>query len=292
MVVRGAPALSDFRIQKLLDRLRERNPGVRAVEAEFVHFVDASRELDTHERQVLDALLRYGSRPSDEVPPLAGADVLTLWVIPRPGTISPWASKATDIARVSGLASIRRIERGIEYRIALDGAPAAETTATLIPLLHDRMTEAVITDLDAALQLFASAQPRALRRISLQRGRIALEEANDALGLALSADEIDYLRAAFSELGRDPSDVELMMFAQANSEHCRHKIFNAEWIIDGAPQKKSLFAMIRNTHARAPQGVLSAYRDNAAAALVSRSRERDLCGEHRADRYPHEGRDA
>jgi phosphoribosylformylglycinamidine synthase len=264
MVVRGAPALSDFRIQKLLDRLRERNPGVRAVEAEFVHFVDASRELDTHERQVLDALLRYGSRPSDEVPPLAGADVLTLWVIPRPGTISPWASKATDIARVSGLASIRRIERGIEYRIALDGAPAAETTATLIPLLHDRMTEAVITDLDAALQLFASAQPRALRRISLQRGRIALEEANDVLGLALSADEIDYLLAAFSELGRDPSDVELMMFAQANSEHCRHKIFNAEWIIDGAPQKKSLFAMIRNTHARAPQGVLSAYRDNAA----------------------------
>ena len=265
MVVRGASALSEFRLQKLLDRLREREAAVRAVTARFVHWVDVARPLAPAEQHTLHALLRYGrqSAPSPVAEPLT-AHALMLWVMPRPGTISPWASKATDIARVCGLASIRRIERGIEYRLDFAHAPPAAATTLLAPLLHDRMTEAVIDDLDAAQTLFAAQPPRPLRRISLQSGRAALQEANATLGLALSADEIDYLLAAFAALGRDPTDVELMMFAQANSEHCRHKIFNADWIIDGVPQPKSLFAMIRNTTARAPQGVLSAYRDNAA----------------------------
>jgi len=181
-------------------------------------------------------------------------------VAPRPGTISPWASKATDIAHVCGLDAIRRIERGIEYRLAADGLP---DPALLAPLF-DRMTEALFVDAAGLAALFAHAAPGVVRTVPRAGGRAALDAANRELGLALSPDEIDYLVEAFDRLGRDATDVELMMFAQANSEHCRHKIFNADWIIDGVPQPKSLFAMIRNTHARAPRGVLSAYRDNAA----------------------------
>jgi phosphoribosylformylglycinamidine synthase len=269
MLFRGAPALSAFRIRKLLGRLRETTSAVVAVESRFVHFIDTARELDASETSMLQALLRYG--PREDAGDLGRDAALAdhgrervLFVIPRPGTISPWASKATDIAHVCGLVAVRRIERGVEYRITFDQAPAADALRPLAPLLHDRMTEVVVERAEQARVLFANEPARPLRRISLKRGRVALEEANAALGLALSADEIDYLLSAFTELGRDPSDVELMMFAQANSEHCRHKIFNADWIIDGVTQDKSLFAMIRNTHAHAPRGVLSAYRDNAA----------------------------
>ena len=273
-VIRGSAALSPFRIAKLLARLREVEPAAAGVEATFVHLVDLERELTADERSRLEALLTYGPRDAGvgdadasgamaavAVGGAGAAAAAPVWVVPRPGTISPWASKATDIAQVCGLGAVRRIERGIEYRLHGVGGRVAPAVAAL---LHDRMTEAVLGSPDEAQALFARETARPLRRISLAAGREALLRADAELGLALSADEIDYLLAAYGELGRDPTDVELMMFAQANSEHCRHKIFNADWIIDGERQPKSLFAMIRNTHARAPQGVLSAYRDNAA----------------------------
>src|SRR5690606_36516016 len=163
---------------------------------------------------------------------------------PRPGTVSPWASKATDIAQVCGLDAVRRIERGIEYRIAGVGGLDAEALRRLAAVLFDRMTEAVFVDEAELAVLFVHPEPGVVRTVPRAGGRAALDDANRELGLALSDDEIDYLVEAFERLGRDATDVELMMFAQANSEHCRHKIFNADWIIDGVTQAKSLFAMI------------------------------------------------
>jgi phosphoribosylformylglycinamidine synthase len=257
----GAPALSAFRVAKLVDRLTALEPAVTALSTRFVHFVDLERPLTTAERGVLEGLLTYGPRMDGTVDDPPGA---SLFVVPREGTISPWSSKATDIAWVCGLDGVRRIERGIAYSVLASKPLDSERLAALAPVLFDRMTEMVLFDAAQAERLFAHAQPKPLARISLARGRAALEEANHALGLALSADEIDYLLENFRRLGREPTDVELMMFAQANSEHCRHKIFNADWIIDGRERNESLFAMIRYTHARNPQGVLSAYRDNAA----------------------------
>ena len=260
----GAAALSSFRITKLLDRLAALDPSVTALHATFVHFVDATRPLSAAEAQLLQRLLAYGARADAVHPPAsATADPGLILVVPRAGTISPWSSKASDIAHVCGLACVARIERGIAYHVhaATLGRAALEHLA---PVLHDRMTEMVLFDAKAAAQLFAHASPRPLERISLAQGCAALEKANAELGLALSAQEINYLHALFTRLARDPTDVELMMFAQANSEHCRHKIFNASWSIDGQAQEKSLFAMIKNTHARSPTGVISAYRDNAA----------------------------
>ncbi len=265
-VLRGSSALSPFRVAKLLDRLAAAEPSVVAVEARWVHLIDAARPLTATETTRLDALLRYGPRePVDPAsPPAQEAGELVL-VVPRPGTVSPWSSKATDIARVCGLEVVRRIERGIAYRLqSRDVALAGSRLTALLPLLHDRMTETALLELAAAVALFGHGTARPLRQVSLAGGRDSMAAANSELGLALSADEIDYLLQAFGALGRDPTDVELMMFAQANSEHCRHKIFNAEWIVDGVPRAKSLFAMIRNTHAKNPTGVLSAYRDNAA----------------------------
>ena len=275
LAIRGSAALSPFRIAKVLARLRGIEPSVQGVEATFVHFIDLERELADGERSRLDDLLGCGPGADGATFAAAGEGAsVPLWVVPRPGTISPWSSKATDIAQVCGLAAVRRIERGIEYRLhgtagvaaagRLAAALPAAQVAALAALLHDRMTEAVLAAPEEAQALFTRESPRPSRRISLEAGRDALARADAELGLAVSADEIDYLVAAFRALGRDPTDVELMMFAQANSEHCRHKIFNADWVIDGERQPKSLFAMIRNTHARAPDGVLSAYRDNAA----------------------------
>jgi phosphoribosylformylglycinamidine synthase len=257
----GASALSDFRNARLLAAVRGQMPEVFRITARYVHFVQTTRELAASERQVLDALLTYGPREKshDSEP---GALIV---VTPRPGTISPWSSKATDIAHVCGLGAIERIERGIVYRFATRKPLSDADRARIAPLLFDRMTEAALFDVDAAAQLFVHEAPRRLSTVPLlAQGRAALEAANVELGLALSDDEIDYLAASFVKLGRDPTDVELMMFAQANSEHCRHKIFNADWIIDGERQPKSLFAMIRNTYAKNSTGVLSAYRDNSA----------------------------
>jgi phosphoribosylformylglycinamidine synthase len=261
--LRGAPALSDFRLAKLVDRLREAGVPDCALYAEFMHFVDLARPLEPDENAVLERLLRYGPAMAVHAP---GGRMLL--VVPRPGTISPWSSKATDIARTCGLEAVRRLERGTAFYLdpAAGGGDLDEAAQRLAAgVLHDRMTEVALFDLAAAEQLFQQAEPRPSISVDLRRGgRAALERANGELGLALSEDEIDYLVESFGALGRNPTDVELMMFAQANSEHCRHKIFNADWIIDGEPQQLSLFAMIRNTTEQAPHGVLSAYKDNAA----------------------------
>jgi phosphoribosylformylglycinamidine synthase len=256
---RGSPALSPFRLEKLLTALRRRVPVVTEIYAEFVHFVDG--RLITHDREVLDRLLQYG--PTATQRHLTSEP--TFLVVPRPGTLSPWSSKATDIARNCGLQHVRRIERGVAYYLELTRALTAGEQALLKPLLHDRMTEAVLEPDDDPALLFAQAEPAPLASVDLLGGgRDALMVANRELGLALSEDEIDYLLDSFIRLERNPSDVELMMFAQANSEHCRHKIFNADWIVDGIAQDRSLFAMIRHTHERHPADVLSAYHDNAA----------------------------
>src|SRR5579883_2085037 len=261
LVLPGAPALSGFRIEKLLARVSAVEPAVSDLASRFVHFASLARPLTDGERRILQQLLTYGPRAAAVA---HGSEGERLLVVPREGTISPWSSKATDIAHVCGLAAVERIERGIEYRITARRPLGPQRLSAIAPALLDRMTEMPLLDAAQAVRLFGHAAPRPSRRIALAAGRTALEEANRSMGLALSADEIDYLLASFRQLGRDPTDAELMMFAQANSEHCRHKIFNARWVIDGREREESLFAMIRHTHARNPQGVLSAYRDNAA----------------------------
>jgi len=256
--LRGAPALSDFRLRKLQQKVSERIGKPVAIYAEFVHLVELFETLEPGELEVLERILQYG--PALEVHEPEGRLLL---VTPRPGTISPWSSKATDIAHNCGLGKVERIERGVAYYLQgeLDEHELDEAAA----LLHDRMTESVFYGLDEAESLFFHAEPRTYTEVDiLGGGREALVAANGELGLALSEDEIDYLVESFQALGRNPSDVELMMFAQANSEHCRHKIFNAQWIIDGKRQEKSLFQMIRNTTEQSPGDVLSAYKDNAA----------------------------
>jgi phosphoribosylformylglycinamidine synthase len=256
----GAPALSQFRLDHLLRVLRARNPKVQVLSSRWLHFVDDSRPLAEPELALLGKLLTYGSRT---MPPAhSGQRVL---VTPRVGTESPWSSKATDIAHVCGLEAVRRLERGTVYFIESSAVLGQAELQELAEHLHDRMTESVWIDSIDPHGLFHGAAARPLRIVRLgEDGRAALGRANREWGLALSGDEIDYLVAAFGKLQRDPTDVELMMFAQANSEHCRHKIFNAEFIVDGTPMPMSLFAMIRATHARNSAGVLSAYRDNAA----------------------------
>ena len=257
----GAPALSAFRIAKLLQQVQAIERAVLGMSARFVHFAEVTRPLEAHEREILTRLLTYGPAAGRTADEAAGERVL---IVPRAGTISPWSSKATDIVQVCGLASVRRVERGMAYRLRASQPLGRTQLSALAEALFDRMTEMPLLDFADAARLFEHAPPRPLARVSLAAGRVGLEQANRALGLALSGDEIDYLLGSFRRLGRDPTDVELMMFAQANSEHCRHKIFNASWVIDGEPRTESLFAMIRHTHAVSPAGVLSAYRDNAA----------------------------
>ncbi len=264
LTLRGRHALSPFRIAKLTAALAATRPdhAVAGVSTIYWHFVEVEPHLTPGEHATLERLLAYG--PHDRVEADRGALFV---VVPRPGTLSPWSSKATDIARNCGLSAVSRIERGVAFRVAsATGAPLAVTDRdALLPLLHDRMTEAVLPSLEDARVLFAHFPPRPLAEIPLvAQGRVAIERANTALGLALAPDEIDYLDASFRRLGRNPTDVELTMFAQANSEHCRHKIFNADWVVDGEPQAKSLFAMIRHTHATSPRGTVIAYADNAA----------------------------
>ncbi len=273
LIFEGASALSAFRQDALLARLRQAHPEfasrVRRIHARYLHAVALDAAPDAALRDKLDGLLRYGE-------PYAGpASGQALLVLPRLGTISPWASKATDIARLCG-APVHRVERAVEYRIEPESgllraaAPlSGDELLQLATLLHDRMTETVALQRDDLQRLFAELPPQPMQQVdvlsgSVAAGRDALAHANVAQGLALSDDEIDYLLDAYRRIGRNPTDVELMMFAQANSEHCRHKIFNARFTIDGEDQPHTLFQMIRNTHALAPQGTVVAYSDNAA----------------------------
>jgi phosphoribosylformylglycinamidine synthase len=255
----GAPALSQFRLDKLLQTLQAQDPRVRAITSRLIHFVDAAEALEERQIGLLRHLLAYGPRPPER--PDRGRRLL---VTPRAGTVSPWSSKATDIAHVCGLARVRRLERGTLFFVEATAELNSGALSRMAAVLHDRMTESVWIDGDPD-GLFHTAAARPLRIVPLgSDGHSALARANEEWGLALSSEEIDYLVATFGNLGRDPTDVELMMFAQMNSEHCRHKIFNAEFIIDGARMPQTLFGMIRATHARNSAGVLSAYRDNAA----------------------------
>ncbi|MDV2396707.1 phosphoribosylformylglycinamidine synthase [Vibrio cholerae] len=264
-ILRGSPALSEFRVNKLLTACREQHLPVTGIYAEFMHFADLKAELNPQELEKLEKLLTYGPTIQEHEP-----QGLLLLVTPRPGTISPWSSKATDIAHNCGLRSIKRLERGTAYYVEAEMALTAAQIATLKALLHDRMMEVVFAELTDVQQLFSVAEPAPMSQVDvLAGGRRALEEANVSLGLALAEDEIDYLVESFTKLGRNPNDIELMMFAQANSEHCRHKIFNADWTIDGIKQDKSLFKMIKNTFEQTPDHVLSAYKDNAAVMTGS-----------------------
>ncbi|WP_341911613.1 phosphoribosylformylglycinamidine synthase [Polaromonas sp. YR568] len=261
----GINALSDFRVQQLLPRLQAIEGKIAGISARFVHLVAADSPADEELKARLAALLSYGEPAAP-----ADADGLLFIVSPRFGTVSPWASKATDIAHNCGLA-IKRIERITEYRLTLKSGFFSKTALNdaqrdqVAALLHDRMTESVMTDRAQAAGLFTELQGAPLQTIDvLAGGQAALEAANREFGLALAADEIDYLVAAFTQLQRNPTDVELMMFAQANSEHCRHKIFNADFTIDGVAQDKSLFGMIRNTEKLNPQHTVVAYSDNAS----------------------------
>ncbi|MCP4433024.1 MAG: phosphoribosylformylglycinamidine synthase [Gammaproteobacteria bacterium] len=253
----GSPALSDFRLQKLQQKIRQQGGEVTGISASYMHLVDVDENaLSAQQKQIVDNLLSYGPAMSQ-----TAVEGQTYFVMPRAGTISPWSSKATDIAHHCGLTQIRRIERGIQYLVQVDTARADLVSA----FLHDRMVEQVFDSLDACEALFESHQPKPVKQITIDiGGRNALAEANVELGLALSDDEIDYLFDAYGDLNRNPTDVELMMFAQANSEHCRHKIFNADWTVDGVEQELSLFKMIRNTYAENSEGILSAYHDNSA----------------------------
>lgn len=270
----GASALSDFRQTRLLDTLKQIDGDIVAIRGQFLHFVNAHEPLSADDAARVEALMHYGApfEPAAE----RGATE-TFVVVPRFGTVSPWASKATDIALHCGLSRVRRIERGIEFTVTLKSgllgvggkkALSADARVAVIAALHDRMTENAIAARDDARHLFDELPAKPLATVDvLGNGQAALEAANVELGLALAADEIDYLVDAFRNLERNPTDVELMMFAQANSEHCRHKIFNAQWTIDGDAQNLSLFQMIRNTEKMNPQGTIVAYSDNSSIMM-------------------------
>jgi phosphoribosylformylglycinamidine synthase len=258
LILHGATALSDFRLRKLSQQITGQLSRIVTISTRFIHFVEVERQLSDDELQVLEQILHYG--PKSEMAEAKGELML---VVPRIGTISPWSTKATDIAHNCGLVEISRIERGIAYYI--DGELSVVERQQVAALIHDRMIERVFDTLEDGERLFVSHEPAPMRQVDILDGGVAeLKRANSEWGLALAVDEIDYLVENFTALGRNPSDTELMMFAQANSEHCRHKIFNADWIIDGKKREHSLFGMIRNTHHKNPGKTLSVYKDNSA----------------------------
>ena len=269
IILRGPPSHSEFRLKKLVDDLSSADLPVKSVYAEYLHVAEASEPLTSEEQSVLEKLLTYG-------PKLEGHDPegMLRVVAPRPGTLSPWSSKATDIAHICGLSKLNRIERAIAFWIDLAGVELdVSQLKSIDSKLHDRMTQSVFGSNEELSVLFRHEEPRPFSSVPvISGGREALVEANRSLGLALAEDEIDYLVENFQKLGRDPNDIELMMFAQANSEHCRHKIFNASWEIDGEAKDRSLFKMIKNTFEMRSEGILSAYKDNAAVFAGSRSK--------------------
>jgi len=259
LIIDGDQALSQFRSQQLQAKLQAISSKVSGFAARYIHFVKVEADLSTDEQSKLLALLGQQATPT-----LDQFD-LTVLVTPRFGTISPWSSKSTDIAHNCGLQKIERIERGILYEFSLSHSLTEIESNNLTKQLHDRMTESVSFELNQAAALFLNEDKRPLVEVSFAgNAKQALLQADREMGLALAADEIEYLIEKYTQLGRAPTDVELMMFAQANSEHCRHKIFNASWIIDGQRKSQSLFSMIKNTYKHSPENILSAYSDNAA----------------------------
>ncbi|MDY6216303.1 phosphoribosylformylglycinamidine synthase [Actinobacillus porcinus] len=259
-IFRGSAALSDFRLNQLATRFQNANLPVKSCYAEYMHFAHLSTALSVEETQELEELLHYGPTLAQHEP--KGECFV---VIPRVGTISSWSSKATDIAHNCGLEKVIRLERGLAFYFEFDRTLTVDEEDKLRSHIHDRMMESVVRKAEDAAKLFDQQEPKPFTTVDvLNGGRKALETANVNLGLALADDEIDYLVENFTALGRNPVDIELYMFAQANSEHCRHKIFNADWVIDGEKQEKSLFKMIKNTFEKTPEYVLSAYKDNAA----------------------------
>ena len=257
--LRGGAAISSSRLSRLQERVRDVVPRLQSLTAEHWFFVELRAELESAELARLIDLLGVATNSGKS------ADGTQLVVVPRLGTISPWSSKATDIAHQCGFDKVVRIERGLAYALQHRGTLDDRHFTALLPMLHDRMTESVLQGVEAAEALFHHYEPQPLTAVDvLTGGRGALESANTELGLALSEDEIDYLLDNFLRIERNPTDVELMMFAQANSEHCRHKIFNADWVIDAKPMSRTLFGMIRETHAAHPQGTVVAYSDNAS----------------------------
>jgi phosphoribosylformylglycinamidine synthase len=257
---RGAVALSDFRINKIFSTIQTLAPAATSLHVEFIHFANLREELNPDEKFRLENLLQYG-----QMLPQPKTNGLLLLTIPRPGTISPWSSKATDIIHNCGIKKIQRIERGTAWYLTCNENPTTEIIEKIKVKIHDRMTEIVVGDFKQAELLFDEMEPAQLGHIDiLNSGQKALKDANSNMGLALSDDEITFLYENFTALQRNPTDVELMMFAQANSEHCRHKIFNAEWSINSKTMDSSLFEMIRETYKSNPGNILSAYKDNAA----------------------------
>ena len=255
--LRGASALSLFRIQKLAQKAAALGLPQAEIASEYWYFVSSPAPLDAAQTEKLQALLSAVRVDT----PAAGQSLFL--ITPRIGTISPWSSKATDIAHNCGLDGVERIERGMAVYVS--GNLHGNERAQWASLLHDRMTESVLPDFQSAEKLFAAHEDQSFDTVDvLGGGRAALEAADKSMGLALSSDEIDYLVENYRALNRNPSDVELMMFAQANSEHCRHKIFNADFILNGEKQEKSLFRMIRDTHEASPEGTVVAYKDNSS----------------------------
>lgn len=281
LYLQGSQALSDFRRERLLTELQARQPLIADVDAYEFYLLQVASELSSQQTGLVAEILQAEEKTLSLQP-----GQLQLFVVPRPGTISPWSSKASDILHNSGLDVVNRAERGRLYIISVSQSLLQNDIQALYPLLHDRMTEAVFADVNDLSAIFTSAQPAALQYVDvLAEGLPALRGANTDLGLALSEQEIEYLLTAFTGLGRNPTDAELMMFSQANSEHCRHKIFNAEWTIDGEAQKDSLFGMIRNTAQCSPAGLLSAYKDNAAVVAGHQTQRFFVDGNNGEYRY-------
>ena len=240
IIFEGTPTLSKFRCQRLLEKLRNQVPKIEAIKANFFHFVDCLEPLLAKEHQTLEEILKYGTQIKD-----TNKEGKLFLVVPRLGTISPWSSKATDIAHNCGLLKIKRIERGVAYFIESDTSLTSEDLKFIENIISDRMVESILYDFSEAEQMFAQSSPGVIKFVDvINHGSQALQDANTEFGLALAEDEIDYLVERFVQLNRNPSNTELMMFAQANSEHCRHKIFNAKWRVDGVDQCDSLFDMI------------------------------------------------
>ena len=253
----GIQALRKFKVNTLNEKIKPLIPNLNLIGTEYIHFIDSDKDLSTSNKKTLDKLLNY----APEIDLKNSQHSVT--ISPRIGTISPWSSKASDICKLCGLSVISRVERGINYHF--DRKINAQELIIILELVMDKMTESHLREINDSDLLFSEFKPNEFNSIDiLTFGKSAITDANNELGLALSESEINYLFESFIALERNPRDVELMMFAQANSEHCRHKIFNADWTIDSEEQAISLFGMIKNTYKQNPEGLLSVYSDNSA----------------------------